>query len=125
MTQSRRRGALAPLLIATLLASGCDRTPVREVVGGDAGTGKELIRRFGCGGCHVIPGIRGADGTLAAPLTAFSERAWVAGVTPNSPEALVSFLVNPRSVNPASRMPDLGTSEDQARHMAAYLYTLR
>jgi len=51
-----------------------------------------------------------------------AERAWVAGVLPNEPAALVRWIVDPRAVDPRTAMPDLGVSEAEARDMAAYLY---
>jgi cytochrome c len=116
---------LGILLFTAMLLGGCDGTPPRHVPGGDASTGRAALRNFGCGACHVIPGIPGADGRVAPPLSAFAERAYVAGVVGNSAENLVSWIVNPQAINPGTAMPNLDVSETQARHMAAYLYTLR
>jgi cytochrome c1 len=49
----------------------------------------------------------------------------VAGRLPNVPEPLVRWIVDPPAVKPGTPMPNLGVTPEDARHMAAYLYTLR
>jgi cytochrome c1 len=49
----------------------------------------------------------------------------IAGRLPNQPENLIRWIAHPQSVDPQTAMPDPGISEDEARHVAAYLYTLR
>jgi cytochrome c1 len=92
---------------------------------GNAKHGKELIQGYGCGGCHVIPGIHDANGLVGPPLIYFSRRTMVAGELPNTQENLVRWVKNPRAVEPGTAMPDLGLSDDQAYDISAYLYTLR
>ncbi|HEX5042505.1 MAG TPA: c-type cytochrome [Candidatus Polarisedimenticolaceae bacterium] len=120
---------VAILLALAALACGCrgGQTPAAYVVetGGRADRGRAVIGSSRCGTCHVIPGVRGARGTLAPPLTAFALRAWVGGELPNTPENVVRWIESPRSVEPGTAMPDLGLDEQQARDVAAYLYTLR
>jgi cytochrome c2 len=43
----------------------------------------------------------------------------------NTPSNLTRWLRDPQGVVPGNAMPDMGITEDQARDMAAYLYTLR
>ena len=38
---------------------------------------------------------------------------------------MASFIRNPQAFDPRSAMPAMGVTEDQARDMVAYLYTLR
>lgn len=95
-----------------------------QVAGGDAERGAAVIREKGCGACHTIPGIDGADGTVGPPLSAWAERAYIAGALPNAPSELIDWLLAPHAVEPATAMPDLDLSEQQARDTAAYLYTL-
>ena len=64
-------------------------------------------------GCRVGP-----------PLTAWSERTVIAGYVPNTPEQLVHWIVMPQSVAPGNAMPNLGVTDDDARDIAAYLYSL-
>jgi cytochrome c len=37
----------------------------------------------------------------------------------------VQFLQNPQAVQPGSLMPQLGVTRTEARHIAAFLYTLQ
>ncbi len=97
----------------------------RKVVpGGDPEQGKEFIAAYGCGACHTIPGIRQADGNVGPPLTDWADRQYIAGNLPNTPGNLVEWIRFPQAVEPGTVMPNLGVSEDEAGHIAAYLYTL-
>ncbi len=87
--------------------------------------GVQLIRSYGCGSCHSIPGVTGADGMVGPPLVAWGRRTMVAGYLPNTPEQLEHWLVAPQSVAPGNAMPNLGVTQAEARDIAAYLYTLR
>lgn len=93
--------------------------------GGSAQRGTKLIEQYRCGACHVIPGIHGANGMLGPPLLWFSRRTFIAGEVPNKPENLVRWIQSPKSIEPGTAMPELGLSEQEARDVAAYLYTLR
>lgn len=119
---------LAPLAAAALVAGaaacGGPDQPV-EVGPGRPDRGRQAIEDYGCGACHVIPGIRGADSHVGPPLTAFSRRGYIAGRLPNSPEDLVRWIRDPQSVDPETAMPDLGVSTAEAEDIAAYLFTLR
>ena len=92
--------------------------------GGNWQAGKRLIVQYRCGACHMIPGVYNANGTVGPPLNWFARRTYIGGELPNSPENLVRWLLNPKAVEPGTAMPDLGLNEQQARDIAAYLYTL-
>ena len=117
--------ALAALALAAACGGGGGSPDVRQVAGGDAGHGKQLIRGYGCGACHDIPGISGAKGYAGPPLIKFSKRAYVAGVLQNTPENLMHWLEHPQQVVPGNDMPEMGVSEADARDIAAYLYSLK
>ena len=89
---------------------------------GDPSHGPDLIRRYGCGGCHTIPGIPGADGQVGPPLSGLIHRLYIGGVTTNSPDHLVQWIMEPQKFSPNSAMPRTGISEAEARDVAAYLY---
>jgi len=93
--------------------------------GGDPQHGKNLIEHYNCGSCHAIPGIPGARGLIGPPLILMARRTYIAGELPNSPDNLQKWLLDPKAVEPGTAMPKLGLSEQQARDVAAYLYTLR
>jgi cytochrome c len=83
------------------------------------------VREYGCHACHMIPGVRGARAYVGPPLTHWSRRIYIAGLLPNTPENLVRWIVDPRSVHPETAMPNTGITEAEARHIAAYLQSLR
>lgn len=113
------------LLTAALCAAlaGCSEKAVRPVQGGDATLGKRLVEQYQCVSCHAIPGAAGASSNAGPDLEGFARRSYIAGRIPNLAPQLVQWLVNPPAMKPGTMMPNLGVSEAEARHMAAYLYT--
>jgi cytochrome c len=116
--------ALSALVLVSACASTPRRVPPPEVPGGDPSRGVLLMERFGCGACHTIPGVRGADAKVGPPLADWSERGFIAGELSNNGANLIRWIMDPRSVEPETAMPDLGIDEQQARDIAAYLFTL-
>jgi mono/diheme cytochrome c family protein len=94
----------------------------RALTAGEPSRAPEIIRRYGCSGCHTIPGIPGADGLVGASLTDIKHRVYVGGVVFNSPENLIRWIVSPQTFSEHSAMPTTGISEAEARDVAAYLY---
>jgi cytochrome c len=84
--------------------------------------GRQLIASYGCGSCHTIPGVPGADSMAAPPLEHFYERTYIAGRLQNTWANLILWIQAPQSVEPDTAMPNLGVSETEARDIAAYLY---
>lgn len=97
----------------------------RQVLHGDPGRGARLMVLHGCGACHVIPGIRSAQGTVGPSLRGFASRAYIAGILPNDPGDLTRWLIDPPAHAPRTAMPALGLTKDEARDMAAYLLNRR
>ncbi len=96
-----------------------------EVVrGGDPASGAAAIQQYGCGSCHTIPGISGADGLVGPALVNLSQQTYIAGRLQNSPENMMHWIRFPQEVAPGGDMPDLGVTEQAARDIAAYLYGL-
>jgi cytochrome c len=93
--------------------------------GGVARAGREVIAAKGCGSCHTIPGITGANSMVGPPLTAMAARSYIAGVLPNTPENMIRWVLDPPAVDSLTAMPAVGLTPRQARDVAAYLYTLR
>ena len=93
--------------------------------GADAANGKLLLRQFGCGTCHRIPGVAAAEGTTGPPLTGVASRVYLAGVLPNSPQNMAGWIRAPRQHKPGTTMPDLSITAAQAGDMVAYLQGLR
>ena len=125
---ARRLGGLSAVALIAVLAA-CGPTPPSGAADagrvGDPDRGAVQITRAECGACHEIPGITDANGLVGPPLTHFGRRTMVAGMLPNRPDALVRWLRDPQSVVPGNGMPDTHLSDQQARDVAAYLYTLR
>ncbi|HEU4958933.1 MAG TPA: c-type cytochrome [Sphingomonas sp.] len=99
------------------------KVTAEQLTGGDAAAGKAAILRYGCGACHEIPGIPGAQGRVGPSLDGFALRAEIAGRLSNDPSRLMRWLRHPQQVSPGNGMPDQGIGERDARNIAAYLYT--
>jgi cytochrome c1 len=116
-------------LVASIVLSGCDAGQSRRhySIGaiGNAHHGRELISSYGCGACHMVPGVHGARGLIGPPLYYIANRTIIAGQLPNTPENLTRWIQHPRSVEPKTAMPELGVSSAEAYDIAAYLYTVR
>jgi cytochrome c len=119
---------LIGVAIALIPLSGCRGAGAEPTyivaTGGTASEGERLIRQYGCGSCHTIPGVRAARGLVGPPLISFGRRTFIAGHVPNSPDNLVRWIMGPQSIDAGTAMPTLGLTEQQARDVAAYLYTL-
>ncbi len=110
---------MSRLTVLMLLAlAACKEQPLTP----EEQRGRGLVLDHGCGTCHVIPRIEGADGLTGPPLTAMARQAYVAGVAPNTPEALFRFIMSPQEIDPRSAMPDLGIGREDAAAIAAFLY---
>jgi cytochrome c2 len=99
-----------------------DRALAMAITGGNPDNAPALLRRYGCSGCHTIPGLTGADGKVAPPLEQLRKRLYIAGRLENTPENLERWIVSPQQVVPGSAMPDTGIRPDEARDVAAFLY---
>jgi hypothetical protein len=74
--------------------------------------------------CHVVPGIAGPESHVGPPLEDFAQRSFVGGVAPNTTDNLILWIQSPQAINELSAMPPVGVSEQDARHIAAYLYSV-
>jgi len=92
---------------------------------GDPRRGAALVTQYGCGTCHVIPGVPSASGNVGPPLTSMGDRVYIAGVLANTPENMIRWLQHPQAIVPGNAMPDLGLTEQDARDLTAYLDSLR
>jgi cytochrome c len=120
------------VVIVVLLTAGClkhrgDLTlQVRHLTGGgNAQRGAFLIHQYGCGGCHTIPGVPGAYGLTGPSLERVALRTYLAGRLTNTPENMMRWIRDPVAIDSMTAMPKVGLDEIEARHIAAYLYTLQ
>jgi cytochrome c2 len=58
-------------------------------------------------------------------LDGISQRYYIAGELPNTPDNLMLWIEHPRLVEPHTVMPEMGVTQQDSRDIAAYLYTLR
>ena len=116
----------ALVLTCAALLGGCGGDDLRRpFIGGDAVIGKKLVTQYQCGACHAIPDVPGAGGAAGPALEQFGRLSYIAGGIPNVPPRLVAWLLDPQALKPGTPMPDMGLTEQEARHIAAFLYTLR
>jgi cytochrome c2 len=122
--------AIASLLLLAC-AAGCQSAQQRALaearmrVGGDPERGAALLQRYGCGGCHRIPGVAGAAGRSAPSLEYLAQEAYITGNLPNTPENVMRWIRSPRSIQPRTHMPELGIGAAEARDITTYLWSLR
>ncbi|RIK92069.1 MAG: cytochrome C [Proteobacteria bacterium] len=95
------------------------------VLRGDPRRGAALVRAYGCGGCHAIPGVTGANGRVGPSLVGLAGRTTLAGRIPNTPSNLVRWIQHPQAVSPGTIMPEMGVADADARDLAAFLLTQR
>lgn len=122
--------ALGPAVVVALalVVTGCRDDPQPRPPGADVGdpaAGAAAIQAYGCGACHTVPGVRGADSLVGPPLTGWGHRTFIAGTLANDLENLVVWIQDPDSVEPGTAMPDLDVTDADARDIAAYLLSLR
>jgi cytochrome c2 len=116
------------LTVCCLLLVGCiegfTNAGDELVVAGDAEQGREEIYAYGCGSCHEIPGVPSANATVGPSLENWANRYYIAGTLTNTPDNLITWIRDPQGIEPGTAMPNLDVTEQEARDMAAYLYTL-
>lgn len=116
------------LLGVLLLGTAChpqDDETARQLTGGDPHAGKAAIARYGCGGCHEIPGVDNASGLVGPSLAKIADRVILAGHLPNQPDNMIRWIQDPQGAAPGTLMPNMNVTDRDARDIAAYLYTLR
>jgi cytochrome c2 len=120
---SGQAGGTANQLGAVAAAGGA---PVVEP-GSPAAEGQQLIASLPCVGCHTIPGIPGATGTVGPNLAGVAGRKKIAGgaVDNTGPDDLKAWIMNPPAKKPGTLMPNLGLTDDQATKIVAYLELLK
>jgi cytochrome c len=120
-----------PFVIAVLLMaftgckpSGATKLWASETTGGNPEHGKDAIGRYGCAACHTIDGIS-SEAMVGPPLTRMAARSYLAGNMQNNATNLIRFIQHPRQVHNDTAMPEMGVTDEEARDIAAYLYTYK
>jgi cytochrome c len=123
-----RRFSILLLLGTAMFLSACtsestrNREMARLTGGGDVRAGAVAIRHYGCQGCHVIPGIPGANGVVGPPLVGLKTRVYIAGSLPNTTNNLMQWIQKPQELRPHTAMPDMNVTDRESRDITAYLY---
>jgi cytochrome c2 len=100
---------------------------------GDAERGKSLAGSRGCFACHEFTGASRAEGAATIPNLSQKELGPTIVRAPDlrfvrdrfRPDALVQWIFDPSSVMKGALMPTLGLSEEDAKDLAAYLWTTK
>jgi cytochrome c len=115
---------LAVLLVVLAFAcKGTEKEQPKPI--GSADHGKQLIEKYGCASCHVIPQIEGPKGMVGPPLEHIASRQIIGGKLTNTPQNMMAWLQNPQMVDPNNSMPNLGLTPADARDITAFLETLK
>lgn len=128
MTSRRPLATVVATLAALLLILGaCTPAPQQardlEVTGGDADRGRIVYLEYGCASCHATPDVPSVRQGVGPDLDELPDRLYLAGQVPNRPEELIRWIRHPQQIVPGTLMPDLGVTEQDARDIAAFLYT--
>lgn len=120
---SGKAGGSANQLGSAQAAGGA---PVVEP-GSPAAEGQQIIATKPCVGCHTIPGIPGANGTVGPNLAGVASRPKIAGGAVNNggPDDLKAWILNPPAKKPGTLMPNVGLTDDEATKIVAYLELLK
>lgn len=117
--------AMCALFLALAGAAALAQETIPPLASGSPAHGAALIAAKGCGACHTIPGIGGANGLVGPPLTLMGRRTFVAGLLRNTPQNLAAWVFEPQRFVPGNAMPSTGLTESEALDVAAYLETIR
>jgi cytochrome c2 len=115
-----RVGLTALLVVVSIAAVSCSHS----VSGQKAGTERnapDLIIQYGCPTCHVIPNVPGAVGQVGPSLRSVSQRSYLAGSLPNTPENLEQWIMHPQHYRPGTAMPEMEVTQPDARRIATFL----
>jgi cytochrome c len=115
---------LATACLTACKPSGATKLWASEATGGIPEHGKKAIGKYGCAACHTIDGIS-SEAMVGPPLTRMAARSYVAGSMQNNGANLIRFIQHPRAVHSDSAMPEMGLTDEEARDIAAYLYTYK
>ena len=109
------------LIAVSFALNGCGDPPLAS---SDAARGRVALHDYGCGSCHRIPGIAGANGIVGPPLADLRRQVYIAGVLPNTADNMMRWIREPQAIVPQSVMPDMQVTVEDAMSMTAYLRSL-
>ena len=115
----------AAFILASANRGSIPVLPQYVITGADPSQAPAEMTRYGCGSCHTIPGVSGANALVGPSLEHYGSHSYIAGQFSNQPDNLIAWLENPQAMIPGNAMPNMNVSEAAARDMAAYLYNQR
>jgi cytochrome c len=119
-------GTLAAASVVTWFgAEKATKRKAEQSTGGIVERGRELVLHHGCGSCHAISEVPGAEGLVGPRLDQIASRVYIAGVLVNTPENLIRWIQDPPAVDPMTAMPNLRLKDQEVRDVAAFLQTLQ
>jgi cytochrome c2 len=119
-------GVLACGLLASTACTSSESIKEAEMItGGNVARGVPAIGKYGCAACHTIPRVETATATVGPPLTQVAVRQYLGGHLINSPDNMIKWIQHPQLIDPKNAMPEMGVTDQDAKDIAAYLYTLR
>lgn len=115
------------LVLACVSLTACDGPPDRTPTLGDANAakGRQLVADKGCVACHTFPDVKWPRGGLGPSLWDFGRQGLIAGRLPNQPGVLMQFVRNAPALVPGTAMPAISMTDEEARDVTAYLFTLK
>jgi cytochrome c len=120
-----RRFARLVLSAIAVVTAICFATTSNAQKGNSQQTPPDLMIQYGCPTCHVIPKVPGAVGKVGPSLDTLSQRSYLAGSLPNTPENLIRWIMHPQKYRPGTAMPEMGVTEQDARMIASFLQSVR
>ena len=101
-----------------------EAAPAREPATAGASTGRDILLRSSCAGCHSVRGTS-AVGTLGPDLTHMASRETIgAGLLPLTREAVTDFVANAQRAKPGVSMPPTEIDPDELAALVDYLMEL-
>lgn len=87
--------------------------------------GAQVFFEKTCSNCHRISGTP-ANGITGPDLTHLgSRKTLLAGMLVNNEENLMDWIQHPQQIKPGANMPDFLLSDEEAKAIATYLYSLK
>lgn len=125
----KRMGWLIGTMVLVIFVAGCgllsqSRDPRVEETGGSITRGQELVKIHGCVACHSVSGVASVNDGYGPSFDDFPAQRLIGGSVENEPDTLIQFLISPQTVIPDTAMPTVGISEEDARDIATWLYSL-
>jgi cytochrome c len=131
MHWARASAVMVGIVVAALLVGAANYARAQQkksyhaiqMTRGDPGKARAAIRQYGCAACHAIPGVQSPGGVAGPPLSGMADRLYVSGAVQNTPDNLIRWIVNPKQFSSSTAMPVTGINENEARDVAAFLYS--